>query len=345
MLRSNLLYALLAACAVSCDDGGGGGADGGDTDTADDGGTDTDVDTDTDTEPDGLTVEAVEPEDLSTVPMNQKIHVRFSAGADGDFIDPATVQLLVDGEPVRAWEYFDESVGNREFRFVPIPVWSPSEEHEATILAGAAYAGDPSLVLAEDYTWSFTVDEAPFLEEYDAATTPDLSDDELDAMTAGGDVAFAETDLVKDWEDSSSTLYDISLPVEPVDPDVVAFATKLIASLGPLYAVGIAAPQVGIGRRLFAAAVNGEQRAFINPRLEEWTEDEWYTGSAEGCLSIDGVSSIVERPASISVEFDTPEGDHITGYTLEDYDAKVFLHEYDHLDGILMTDREERRDW
>jgi len=349
MLKSNLLCALLAACAVSCAGGGGGDADGGDTDTAGDGGTDTDtdtdVDTDTGTEPDALTVEKVWPENFSSVSVNGKIHVRFSAGWDGDFIDPETVQLLVDGEPVRAWEYFDESVGNREFRFVPFPVWTPGEEHGVTILAGAAYAGDPTLTLAEDYTWSFMVWDDPFPEEYDSSTTPELSDDELAAMTAGGDVAFAEADLFKDWEEPSSTLYGISVPIEPTDPDVVAFAAKMIDSLGPLFAVGLAAPQVGVGRRIFAADVNGEQRAFVNPRIEDWSEDEWYTGFAEGCLSIDGVSSLVSRPAWISVEFDTPEGDHVTGYTLENYDAKVFLHEYDHLNGILMTDREERRVW
>jgi len=82
--------------------------------------------------------------------------------------------------------------------------------------------------------------------------------------------------------------------------------------------------------------VNGEERAFVNPRVVDYLEDDWYYGYAEGCLSIDGVSSIVGRPAWISVEFDTPEGGHVTGYELENFDAKVFLHEYDHLNGILI---------
>ena len=148
-------------------------------------------------------------------------------------------------------------------------------------------------------------------------------------------------DVVGDWEDPESSLRDVSIPVRPDDPDVVAFGQKMVDSLGPLWAVGLAAPQVAVGRRMFAASVNGEQRAFINPKLVDWSEDELYTGSAEGCLSIEGESATVSRPAWISVEFDTPEGDHITDYELENFDAKVFLHEYDHLNGILMTDREE----
>jgi peptide deformylase len=335
-----LLCAAVLASAASCAEEGGIGADGG-SDAGADGGADGDSDSDVD----GLYVEAVEPADGAVVRMNQKIHVRFSAGADGDFIDPATVQILVDDSPVRAWEYFDEALGNRELRFVPFPVWEPSSEHEVTVAAGAAYAGDPSLELAEDYVWSFTVEDAPFLEQYDSAATPGLSPDELATMAGSDAGVFAEEELVKDWTDPASTLYEISIPVHPDDPDVVAFAEKLIASLGPLSAVGIAAPQVGVGRRLFAAAVNSEERAFVNPIVDTWSADDWYTGFAEGCLSIDGVSSLVSRPASISVEFDTPEGGHVTGYELAGYDAKVFLHEYDHLNGILMTDREERRSW
>jgi peptide deformylase len=329
-----LTEAALVACSGGSDSTA---ADGGHANT----GTGTGTTTDT-TSTSGLTIEAVEPADGAVVRMNQKIHVRFSAGTEGDFIAPASVQLLVDGQPTRIWEYYDEALGNREFRFVPLPVWSPSDTHEATIVAGAAYANDPSLVLAEDFTWSFTVEDTPFLEQYDSATTTGLSQDEL--ATTAGTGPFAEADLVKDWQDPASTLYEVSIAVQPDDPNVVAFADRMLASLTPLGGVGLAAPQLAIGRRMFVADVNNEQRAFVNPRIESYAADLYY-GSAEGCLSIDGVSSIVGRPASLSVEFDTPEGTHVTGYALADFDAKVWLHEYDHVNGILQIDREERRDW
>ena len=333
-----LLFAVTLADAalVACGGGDSTASDGGHT------GTGTTTDTTTSTGSDGLTIEAYEPADGAVVRMNQKIHVRFSAGDQGDFIAPATVQLLIDGEPARFWEYYDQALANREFRSVPLPVWSPSSTHVATILAGAAYANDPSRELAADFSWSFTIEDTPLAEQYDSATTPGLSADELATMT--GVAAFADSDLVKDWQDPASTLYEVSIAVEPDDPDVGAFADRMLASLSPLSAVGLAAPQVGVGRRMFVADVNGEQRAFVNPRIELYSEDLYY-GSAEGCLSIDGVASIVGRPASISVEFDTPQGDHLTGYVLTDFDAKVWLHEYDHLNGILQTDREERRDW
>lgn len=305
-------------------------------------GTETGTGTPTGTATGGLTVEAYEPADGATVRMNQKLHFRFSAGADGDAIAPATVQLRVDGEPTRAWEYFDGTLGNREFRFVPLPVWTASETHAVTIVAGAAYFNEPSLALGADVGWSFTVEDTPLREQYEPGTTPELTADELAAMAGAG--PFGDPDVVKDWQDPASTLYQISVALQPDAPDVAAFAQRLLDSLIPLSAVGIAAPQVGVNRRLFVADVNGEQRAFVNPRIEAYSTELYY-GMKEGCLSVEGVASLVGRPASISVEFDTPEGDHVTGYVLENFDAKVWLHEYDHLNGILQTDREERRTW
>jgi peptide deformylase len=342
------LLSLVLCTAVSpwvltaCGDDDAAEPDGGDADADTD--TDADSDTDTGTGDGSLAVETVSPEDGAVVRMNQKIAVVFSAGSEGDFIDPATVEILVDGEPVPALEYYAEATGNREFHFVPLPVWEPSSEHEVTVVAGAAYSGDSSLELAEDYVWSFTVEDAPLLEEYDEATTAAPSEDEIALMEGIQDGAFLEEELVKSWTDPESALYEVSAAVRPDDSDVVAFCEKLLASLNPLGAVGLAAPQFGVGRRLFVAAVNGERRAFINPIIET-TSDTLYYGSPEGCLSIDGISSIVGRPDAISVEFDTPEGEHVTGYALQSYGAEVFLHEYDHLNGILMTDREERRSW
>ncbi len=315
-------------------------AEEGESDAVDGGDTETEIDTD------GLFVEAHEPEDGAVVQINQKIHILFSgAPPEQDYVDPETVVVLVDGEPVRARPYFTNEAGNREFRFVPFPVWAPAEQHEVTIVAGAALAGDPEIRLAEDFVFGFTVDDTPFDEEYDPEVTADLSTSELAAMHAGGEDAFLESNLVKDWDDPDSTLYNISIPVRPDDPEVGAFALKLLDSQFPLGAVGLAAPQVAVGRRMFAADVNSEQRVFVNPRIVDWAQDDLYYGYAEGCLSIDGVSSFVGRPAWIAVEFDTPEGDHVENYDLEDFDAKVWLHEYDHINGILMTDREEGRTW
>lgn len=331
------LCSLVILWTSSCAEGGGDAVDGGDTDTDSETG---------DTDSDGLYVEAHEPEDGAVVQVNQKIHIRFSGAPPAqDYVDPETVVVLVDGEPVRAWPYFTDEAGNREFRFVPFPVWTPAEQYEVTIVTGAALAGDPTVRLAEDFVFDFTVDDTPFEEEYEPGATQDLSALELAAMHAGNENTFLDSNLVNDWTDPASTLYDISIPVRPNDAEVADFALKMLDSLFPLGAVGLAAPQVAVGRRMFAADVNSEQRVFVNPKIVDWAQDELYYGSAEGCLSIDGVTCFVARPAWITVEFDTPEGDHVEDYDLEDFDAKVFLHEYDHINGILMTDREERRTW
>ena len=101
--------------------------------------------------------------------------------------------------------------------------------------------------------------------------------------------------------------------------------------------VGLAAPQVGVLRRLFVADIRdgGGARVAINPRIV--SADGSQTGS-EGCLSIPGRYGEVERPARLVLEALDREGNP---YTLkaEGYLAVCICHEYDHLDGILFRDK------
>ena len=103
--------------------------------------------------------------------------------------------------------------------------------------------------------------------------------------------------------------------------------------------VGIAAPQVGVLRRLILVQrVDMEGEPFIpyvNPEIV-WQSDSTRTGG-EGCLSIPGLYGFVTRPAAVAVRYLTPEGpwtDTVSGFT-----ATIFQHEIDHLNGILYTDR------
>lgn len=100
--------------------------------------------------------------------------------------------------------------------------------------------------------------------------------------------------------------------------------------------VGIAAPQVGILKRMFIAEPEeGEIIYMINPviKLQEGTQ----TGN-EGCLSVPGMVGTVERPAHIIMEGLDRDGNPQT-IDAEEFKAIVLCHEYDHLDGILYTDK------
>lgn len=121
--------------------------------------------------------------------------------------------------------------------------------------------------------------------------------------------------------------------------------------------VGLAAPQVGKSIRLFivdaspfaeddeeedgepdekAKGLENFKKVFINPIIEEETGNEW--GFKEGCLSIPNIREEVQRKEKIVITyFDENWEFHEEEY--EGYAARVIQHEYDHVDGVLFTDR------
>lgn len=102
------------------------------------------------------------------------------------------------------------------------------------------------------------------------------------------------------------------------------------------YGVGIAAPQVGVMRRMFIAEPEpGRVYYMINPVILEQSGSQI---DDEGCLSIPGLIGKVERPAHIRLEALDLDGKKQT-YEFRDFDARVMCHEYDHLEGILYIDK------
>ena len=100
--------------------------------------------------------------------------------------------------------------------------------------------------------------------------------------------------------------------------------------------VGLAAPQVGVMRRMFVAEPEpGRVYYMINPEIyfEEGSEEEY-----EGCLSVPGLIGIVERPQKIKIRALDRDGVG-QDYEFEGFDARVMCHENDHLNGILYTDK------
>ena len=100
--------------------------------------------------------------------------------------------------------------------------------------------------------------------------------------------------------------------------------------------VGLAAPQVGVMRRMFVAEPEpGRVYYMINPEIyfEEGSEEEY-----EGCLSVPGLIGIVERPKKIKIRALDRDGVE-QDYEFEGFDARVMCHENDHLNGVLYTDK------
>lgn len=104
--------------------------------------------------------------------------------------------------------------------------------------------------------------------------------------------------------------------------------------------VGIAGPQVGVMRRMFVAKPYPEESPeeiyfMINPEIYEMEGEQ---EGEEGCLSVPGVQGTVVRPQKIKMKAQDMDGNW-HDYEFEDFAARVMCHEYDHLEGILYTDK------
>ncbi len=123
--------------------------------------------------------------------------------------------------------------------------------------------------------------------------------------------------------------------VTDVDGALVRVVNTMVETMYDASGVGLAAPQVGVQKRMFTYDVGDGAEVLINPEIVE-TEGEW--AYEEGCLSIPGFHYEIVRPKLVTitgVDIDGREvviqGDELLG--------RVFLHELDHLDGVLMLDR------
>lgn len=103
--------------------------------------------------------------------------------------------------------------------------------------------------------------------------------------------------------------------------------------------IGLAAPQIGISRRLFVMNVNGVPRSCFNPEILHPTTDQLFTYN-EGCLSFPKVFFDISRPRKILARYQDFLGNW-EEHELEELEAICYQHEYDHLDGIVMHDRYE----
>ena len=131
-------------------------------------------------------------------------------------------------------------------------------------------------------------------------------------------------------------LRERSVNVEDITEDVISLAKSMKEKMVECNGIGLAAPQVGKNIRLIVVKLLcGMTVEMINPRIS-WTSSETCF-LEEGCLSIPDETHCIERSKSIRVKFQDITGQH-KYWKLSKMDARVVLHEYDHLEGLLMVD-------
>lgn len=126
--------------------------------------------------------------------------------------------------------------------------------------------------------------------------------------------------------------FDFTNP--PFDP--VEFAQELIKYMYDKNGLGLAANQVGVPYRIFAMRAHPENFVCFNPKIVQQSEQQ--ITLEEGCLTYPGLLVKIKRPEFVRVRFSTPNGDTITRQFVG-MSARVFQHEYDHLDGIRFYDK------
>lgn len=135
-------------------------------------------------------------------------------------------------------------------------------------------------------------------------------------------------------------------PVGDITPDILKLVDEMVETMDAANGIGLAAPQVHHSIRLFIIRTPveseegkvefGEIKALINPELSMPSQETWK--ESEGCLSIPGIRSSVERPLEITVEYTTLEGKRVKEH-LKGWAARVVMHENDHINGVLFIDR------
>jgi len=141
--------------------------------------------------------------------------------------------------------------------------------------------------------------------------------------------------------------------ITPEYPQLKELLSNMFETMKHAYGVGLAAPQIGLPIRLFVVDTNpfsededlSEEernflatfsRAFINAKIIKEEGEEWAFN--EGCLSIPGVREDVYRKPNITIEYYDENFEKRTE-EFSGYAARVIQHEYDHIEGILFTDK------
>ena len=131
-------------------------------------------------------------------------------------------------------------------------------------------------------------------------------------------------------------LRKVCRPVDAITPRILTLLDDMVETMRAANGVGLAAPQVGILRRIVVIEVEPDEVIeLINPKIVAYSGEQ---DGQEGCLSVPGRWGMVKRPMHVTVRALNRKGEEfeITGHELL---ARCFCHELDHLDGALYIDK------
>ena len=137
-------------------------------------------------------------------------------------------------------------------------------------------------------------------------------------------------------KDGDPVLRKKSKPVEVVDDKIREIVRDMIDTMYEADGVGLAAPQVGILKRIIVIDIYDDTgvKVLINP---EFIEKSGMQEDSEGCLSVPGVTGLVKRPEYVKIKGLNEKGEEVV-YEGTELLARAFCHEVDHLEGVLFTD-------
>lgn len=130
-------------------------------------------------------------------------------------------------------------------------------------------------------------------------------------------------------------LTSVAEQVENIDGKVIRLTQAMLQAMYKAPGLGLAAPQIGVQKQIFVYDIDGEPTTLINPRIVE-SRGEWVYD--EGCLSIPGLYVEMLRPKEVLLEAIDLNGNTIQ-VEADELLARLFQHELDHLNGVLMFDR------
>lgn len=137
-------------------------------------------------------------------------------------------------------------------------------------------------------------------------------------------------------QDGDKTLLKKSKRVDKIDDTLRNIAASMVETMLASNGIGLAAPQVGILKRVIVVLVNEQPKVMVNPEIVFVSEETCVDN--EGCLSFPGQFYDISRPSKVTVKYRNLSG-HPMLETHEGLTARCLLHEIDHLDGIVFTAR------
>lgn len=123
--------------------------------------------------------------------------------------------------------------------------------------------------------------------------------------------------------------------VTDIDGRLVRLSNDMLTTMYAAPGIGLAAPQVGVQKRLFVYDMGEGPRVILNPTIAE-TDGEWLW--QEGCLSFPGLSWDIVRPKTIHLIGVDLDGNDVS-IEADELESRLFQHELDHLEGILLIER------